>query len=163
MRTEPVLRVRDLTTCFDGDETTTVAVNGLSFDLLPGETLGLVGESGCGKSVTSLSIMRLLRAPVASPAAPSVAGQDLLALPEGHARHPRQPAVDDLPGADDLAQPRIHHRPPDRRIADAAPGPVAARALAQEAGGWTWCRSPIRPAACMNTRTSCPAACASAP
>ena len=71
MRTEPVLRVRDLTTCFDGDETTTVAVNGLSFDLLPGETLGLVGESGCGKSVTSLSIMRLLRAPGRAPAAPS--------------------------------------------------------------------------------------------
>ena len=128
MRTEPVLRVRDLTTCFDGDETTTVAVNGLSFDLLPGETLGLVGESGCGKSVTSLSIMRLLRAPgrVAGGAI-EFAGQDLLALREGHARHPRQPAVDDLPGADDLAQPRIHHRPPDRRIADAAPGPVAAR------------------------------------
>ena len=83
MRTEPVLRVRDLTTCFDGDETTTVAVNGLSFDLLPGETLGLVGESGCGKSVTSLSIMRLLRAPgrVAGGAI-EFAGQDLLALPE---------------------------------------------------------------------------------
>ena len=83
MRTEPVLRVRDLTTCFDGDETTTVAVNGLSFDLLPGETLGLVGESGCGKSVTSLSIMRLLRAPgrVAGGAI-EFAGQDLLALPK---------------------------------------------------------------------------------
>ncbi|MGS1105802.1 ABC transporter ATP-binding protein [Achromobacter anxifer] len=83
MQTQPVLRVRDLTTCFDGDETTVLAVDRLSFDLMPGETLGLVGESGCGKSVTSLSIMRLLRAP-GRVAGGSIEfdGQDLLALPE---------------------------------------------------------------------------------
>ncbi|HEY9270479.1 ABC transporter ATP-binding protein, partial [Achromobacter sp.] len=83
MQTQPVLRVHDLTTCFDGDETTVVAVDRLSFDLMPGETLGLVGESGCGKSVTSLSIMRLLRAPgrVAGGRI-EFDGQDLLALPE---------------------------------------------------------------------------------
>jgi peptide/nickel transport system ATP-binding protein len=75
--------VHDLTTCFDGDETTVLAVDRLSFDLMPGETLGLVGESGCGKSVTSLSIMRLLRAP-GRVAGGSIEfdGQDLLALPE---------------------------------------------------------------------------------
>ena len=83
MQTQPVLRVHDLTTCFDGDETTVLAVDRLSFDLMPGETLGLVGESGCGKSVTSLSIMRLLRAPgrVAGGRI-EFDGQDLLALPE---------------------------------------------------------------------------------
>ena len=83
MQTQPVLRVHDLTTCFDGDETTALAVDRLSFDLMPGETLGLVGESGCGKSVTSLSIMRLLRAPgrVAGGRI-EFDGQDLLALPE---------------------------------------------------------------------------------
>ncbi|MBD9421228.1 ABC transporter ATP-binding protein [Achromobacter sp. ACM04] len=83
MQTQPVLRVHDLTTCFDGDETTVLAVDRLSFDLMPGETLGLVGESGCGKSVTSLSIMRLLRAP-GRVAGGSIEfdGQDLLALPE---------------------------------------------------------------------------------
>ncbi|WP_338881210.1 ABC transporter ATP-binding protein [Achromobacter veterisilvae] len=83
MQPQPVLRVHDLTTCFDGDDTTVVAVDGLSFDLLPGETLGLVGESGCGKSVTSLSIMRLLRAPgrVAGGRI-EFDGRDLLALPE---------------------------------------------------------------------------------
>ncbi|KGD96028.1 peptide ABC transporter ATP-binding protein [Achromobacter sp. RTa] len=83
MQTQPVLRVHELTTCFDGDEATVVAVDGLSFDLLPGETLGLVGESGCGKSVTSLSIMRLLRAPgrVAGGRI-EFDGRDLLALPE---------------------------------------------------------------------------------
>ncbi len=83
MQTRPVLSVRDLTTCFDGDETTVVAVDGLSFDLMPGETLGLVGESGCGKSVTSLSIMRLLRAPGRNAGGRiEFDGQDLLALPE---------------------------------------------------------------------------------
>lgn len=83
MQTQPVLRVHDLTTCFDGDETTVLAVDRLSFDLMPGETLGLVGESGCGKSVTSLSIMRLLRAPgrVAGGRI-EFDGQDLLALSE---------------------------------------------------------------------------------
>lgn len=83
MQTQPVLRVHDLTTCFDGDDTTVVAVDRLSFDLMPGETLGLVGESGCGKSVTSLSIMRLLRAPgrVAGGRI-EFDGQDLLALSE---------------------------------------------------------------------------------
>ncbi|WP_312542262.1 ABC transporter ATP-binding protein, partial [Achromobacter mucicolens] len=83
MQPHPVLRVQDLTTCFDGDDTTVLAVDKLSFDLLPGETLGLVGESGCGKSVTSLSIMRLLRAPgrVASGSI-EFDGSDLLALPE---------------------------------------------------------------------------------
>ena len=83
MQTQPVLRVHDLTTCFDGDETTVVAVDRLSFDLMPGETLGLVGESGCGKSVTSLSIMRLLRAPgrVAGGRI-EFNGQDLLGLSE---------------------------------------------------------------------------------
>jgi len=83
MQPHPVLRVQDLTTCFDGDDTTVLAVDKLSFDLLPGETLGLVGESGCGKSVTSLSIMRLLRAPgrVASGSI-EFDGSDLLTLPE---------------------------------------------------------------------------------
>lgn len=48
---------------FTSDEMTAQVVNGISFDLLQGETLGIVGESGCGKSVTSLSIMRLLPKP----------------------------------------------------------------------------------------------------
>ena len=55
-----LLSVRDLETVFSSDEGTVRAVRGVSFDLEAGETLGLVGESGCGKSVTALSIMRLL-------------------------------------------------------------------------------------------------------
>jgi len=57
---EPVLSVRDLTTSFLVDRAWKPVVNGISFDVLPGETLAIVGESGSGKSVTSLSIMRLL-------------------------------------------------------------------------------------------------------
>ena len=62
MQTQTIatLRVNNLTTCFGVGEDRTVAVNGLSFSVNHGETLGIVGESGCGKSVTSLSIMRLL-------------------------------------------------------------------------------------------------------
>jgi len=63
--TEPLLRVRDLKTYFVTEQGrgTARAVDGVSFDLLPGETLGIVGESGCGKTVTSLSILRLIPEP----------------------------------------------------------------------------------------------------
>ncbi len=60
---QPILRVDNLHTQFHTDDGIARAVDGVSFDLYPGKTLGLVGESGCGKSVTSLSIMRLLSHP----------------------------------------------------------------------------------------------------
>jgi peptide/nickel transport system ATP-binding protein len=61
----PLLRVRDLQTYFITGRGggTARAVDGVSFDLYPGETLGIVGESGCGKTVTSLSILRLIPEP----------------------------------------------------------------------------------------------------
>ena len=59
----PLLEVRDLVIKFRTHEGTIHAVNGVSFDVEPGERLGLVGESGCGKSVTNLAIMRLLPKP----------------------------------------------------------------------------------------------------
>ena len=63
--TEPLLRVRDLKTYFvtEHGSGTARAVDGVSFDVKPGETLGIVGESGCGKTVTSLSILRLIPEP----------------------------------------------------------------------------------------------------
>jgi len=58
-----LLSVRDLKTYFTQDEGTVKAVDGVSFDLYPGRTLGIVGESGCGKSVTARSILRIVDRP----------------------------------------------------------------------------------------------------
>ncbi len=60
---KPLLSVRNLKTSFFQDEGTTQAVVDVSFDVLPGKTLGIVGESGCGKSVTAYSILRIVERP----------------------------------------------------------------------------------------------------
>ena len=65
MEREVTLQVKDLELWFDNDRGSVKILNGISFDIYKGETLGIVGESGCGKSVTSLSIMRLLQSPPA--------------------------------------------------------------------------------------------------
>jgi peptide/nickel transport system ATP-binding protein len=62
----PLLRIENLYTRFDTLDGVVTAVDGIDFEVYPGETLGLVGESGCGKSVTALSILRLLRCPPAA-------------------------------------------------------------------------------------------------
>ena len=59
-----LLQVDNLTTAFDTDAGQLTAVDGVSFDVRKGRTLGIVGESGCGKSVTAMSIMRLLPQPM---------------------------------------------------------------------------------------------------
>ena len=61
--TKPLLEVKNLKTYFYTEDGVVRAVDGVSFEVYPGEVLGLVGESGCGKSVTSLSIMRLISKP----------------------------------------------------------------------------------------------------
>jgi oligopeptide/dipeptide ABC transporter ATP-binding protein len=80
---EAVLSVRQLATSFDTEEGRIRAVDGVNFDLRQGSTLGLVGESGCGKSVTALSIMRLLPRPSGRIDAGEVLfdGMDLVTLP----------------------------------------------------------------------------------
>jgi peptide/nickel transport system ATP-binding protein len=63
MPSVPLLSVRDLRTSFFQDEGITRAVDGATFDVPPGKTLCIVGESGCGKSVTAQSILRLIEPP----------------------------------------------------------------------------------------------------
>ncbi|MBN1533186.1 MAG: ABC transporter ATP-binding protein [Spirochaetes bacterium] len=60
---EAALRVRDLRVTFSMHQGDIRAVRGVSFDIAEGETMGLVGESGCGKSVTAFSVLRLIRPP----------------------------------------------------------------------------------------------------
>jgi oligopeptide transport system ATP-binding protein len=86
-----LLSVRDLVVRFRTHEGTIYAVNGVTFDVEAGETLGLVGESGCGKSVTNLAIMRLLPKPAGRIEGGSVLfdGLDLAELPESDMREIR--------------------------------------------------------------------------
>ena len=87
----PLLQVRDLTTEFVTQDGIVHAVSGVSFDLDEGETLGVVGESGCGKSVSVLSMMRLIPEPPGRIAAGQVIfqGQDLLQLNDEEIRQVR--------------------------------------------------------------------------
>ena len=81
---DPLLEVRDLRTYFHTEEGVARAVDGVSFAVGQGQTLGLVGESGCGKSVSAFSIMRLVPDPPGRIEAGQILlrGRDLLALDE---------------------------------------------------------------------------------
>jgi len=81
--TEPLLQVSHLATEFSTEQGIARALDDISFTLNPGETLGIVGESGCGKSVTSLSIMRLLPKPAGQIVGGEILfkGEDLVQLP----------------------------------------------------------------------------------
>ncbi len=91
MNQDTVLEVRDLATYFELRRGVVKAVDGVSFDLRRGEVLGLVGESGCGKSLTALSIMRLLPKGGARTVRGEVrlAGESILDLPAGRMREIR--------------------------------------------------------------------------
>ncbi|GIJ61194.1 dipeptide/oligopeptide/nickel ABC transporter permease/ATP-binding protein [Virgisporangium aurantiacum] len=78
---EPVLAVRDLAIGFDGRHDGVDIVDGISFEVRPGEVLGLVGESGCGKSLTALTIMGLAPRDARISGEISFEGRDLLTMP----------------------------------------------------------------------------------
>jgi peptide/nickel transport system ATP-binding protein len=161
-----LLDVRELRTHFHTRAGLAKAVDGVSFSIDAGETLALVGESGCGKSVTAFSILRLVADPPGRIAGGEIVfdGRDLLKLDAAQMRAVRGDRIgDDLPGADDLAESGAHHRRPDRRGRAAAPEGLEARRVAA-------CRRTARPRphsrggrACGRlSRTGFPAGCASA-
>ncbi len=164
---DKLLEVRGLRTYFHTDRGLFRAVDGIDFSVERGQTVGLVGESGCGKSVTSLSVMGL----VASPPGQVEAEADPVRRPR-RARPLRRRAppaarrqdVDDLPGADDLAEPGPHDRPADRRGdpgAHPTMSPQAAKKRAIEM--LELVRIPSAGASGSTIiRTACRAACASA-
>jgi peptide/nickel transport system ATP-binding protein len=85
---EPILEVGGLKTWFFTRDGVVRAVDGVSFAVLPAETLAIVGESGCGKSVTALSVLRLVPSPPGRVVAGTIrfAGRDLLRLSEAEMR-----------------------------------------------------------------------------
>ena len=86
-----LLSVKDLRTYFETEDGTVKAVDGISFELKPGETLGIVGESGSGKSVANLSVMRLIPDPPGKIVSGSIMfhGRDLLKLSPREVRNIR--------------------------------------------------------------------------
>src|SRR5215813_7942588 len=85
---EPILDIADLRTWFFTRDGIVRAVDGVSFHVVPGETLAIVGESGCGKSVTALSVLRLIPSPPGRIVSGTIrfAGRDLLGLSEAEMR-----------------------------------------------------------------------------
>ena len=100
---DTILEVKDLQTYFFNRRGVTKAVDGISFSLRQGETLGIVGESGCGKTMTALSLL----------------GADYPGRPRfgaieqpGDAASPRAQDLHDSPGPADLFEPSVLHRKP---------------------------------------------------
>jgi ABC-type glutathione transport system ATPase component len=105
---EVLLEVRDLRTYFFTEEGVVKAVDGVSFHVRRGEILGLVGESGCGKSVTSLSIMRLIT-PRTHPERGGAfrRGRPVETARVGDGPPAGQPDLDDFPAAGELPEPGL--------------------------------------------------------
>ena len=85
---EYLLEIKDLRTHFHTDDGVAKAVDGVNYSIKPGETLGVVGESGCGKSVTAMSVMRLIPMPPGEIVSGEIRfqGRNLLTLSEAEMR-----------------------------------------------------------------------------
>ncbi len=89
--TQPLLQLENLNVAFDTDRGQIRPVRDVSLSIFPGQTVAVVGESGCGKSVTAMSILRLIPQPPGKVLGGSIRleGRDLLALPEREMRRVR--------------------------------------------------------------------------
>ena len=108
-----LLDIKNLSTHFNTSAGTIKAVNDVSFELREGETLGLVGESGCGKSVTALSIMRLVPSPPGRIVSGDVIfqGQNLLKISEAEMQNVRGRDMD-FSRAHDVVESSTQYRTP---------------------------------------------------
>jgi oligopeptide/dipeptide ABC transporter ATP-binding protein len=120
----PLLSIRDLRTYFYSSDGIAKAVDGVSYDIFPSETVAVVGESGCGKSVTAFSIMRLIPSPPGRIVSGQVLleGRDLLGLSEPAMRgvrgndvamifqEPMTSLNPILKIGDQIAEPLINHK-----------------------------------------------------
>ena len=160
--TDTILEVNNLKTYIFTRAATVKAVDGISFDLKKGETLGIVGESGCGKTMTALSLLRLVPRPAGRIVEGEIVlnGEDILQKSEDEMRDVRGRQIfHDFAGPADLAQSRVHHRQPVAR----SPGhrPPGKQELHVVAGGGRIAqgeRRGPRSGGWMTTPTRCPAA-----
>jgi ABC-type dipeptide/oligopeptide/nickel transport system ATPase component len=161
----PLLSVEGLQTHFETGQGVLRAVDGVSFSIERGEVLGLVGESGCGKSVTSLSIMRLVPPPGRVAAGRVLfEGEDLLAKDAEAMRRVRGARI-----AMVFQEPMTSLNPVFS-IGDQIASAILAHSGAGRREAWTrtvemldLVQIPRRASARATSRTSSPAACASAP
>ena len=114
----PLLDIRGLKTHFATDDGIVQAVDGVDITVGRGETVCVVGESGCGKTVTAMSVLKLIAMPPGRIAGGQILwqGRDIVPLAAGgNEPDPGPGNRHRVPGADDLAQSGLHHRRPDRR------------------------------------------------
>src|SRR5271165_1246673 len=92
---ERLLEIRGLKTHFDTDDGVVRAVDGVDLTIDRGETLGVVGESGCGKTVTAMTVLKLIQMPPGRIAAGSILwqGRDLVPLGTNEMRHIRSKEI----------------------------------------------------------------------
>ena len=132
---EPLLDIRGLKTHFGTDNGVVRAVDGVDITIGRGETVGVVGESGCGKTVTAMSVLKLIAMPPGRIVEGQILfeGRDLIPLENDELdEHPHQGNRHGVPGADDVAQPGLHRRRADRRRRAPAREAVAPRGARQD-------------------------------
>ena len=160
-----LLEVRNLATYFFQEDSTVKAVDDISFDLEAGETLALVGESGCGKSISALSIMKLVPDPPGKIVSGEVLfnGEDLGGFNEQQMRQVRGKEIAMI-----FQEPMTSLNPVltiGRQLTEALELHLGMSGSPKRMAGpwssWTWWASPTAPSGSRAIRTSSAAACAS--